>query len=93
MIIEKMKRQEGKTTKIIEMVKKDKKSVLVVAHLMAKKRICKTYNLNPNNVCLLSELNKISIKGNINVYIDDIGECLQIFLNKYNLKYATHTDY
>ena len=91
MKIEKMNRQQGKTTKIVGIVKKDKNGILIVPTLFVKNLVSRNHKLNKNKIFTLNEFQKI--KGNKNIYIDDIGECLQVLLGRLNVIYGTHTDY
>ena len=80
-------RQTGKTYDIVQRIKAEKDSIMVVPNLQYRDEVCRTYKISKERQVIL--YGKLSgRKGK--VYVDELGLCLDLMIPR--IEYATHTD-
>ena len=86
-------RQTGKSYDIAQQLKKDKEGIVIVPNKMMKQYFHKSFKISLNRILTITDVvhNPDKTRG-ANVYIDEIGACLMMFING-NIKYGTHTDF
>jgi len=90
-------RQTGKTYDIAQIMKKDKNAICIRPTYLMCETFCKIYGIKRERVFTISELLKqkesIDLNLDVNIYVDEIGLCLQLLLSfKGNIAYGTHTN-
>lgn len=85
-------RQTGKTYDIAQKMLKQKETIIIIPTLITKKSFCKEYGIALERVITMKEAIKEPnlIEGK-EVYIDEVGCCLQTILPKTKIIYGTHT--
>lgn len=77
---------EGKTTKLVELVKKDRQGVLVVNSFTEKTRLMREYELQNDQIIIWHDLNSTYyISNDKSYYIDNVDLILNSLFN-FNLK-------
>lgn len=92
MEIKMMARGSGKSSMIAELMKRQryKQSICIQPNMKMKKSFCYVYEISEKRVFTLSEyFRSRSVKG-LDVFMDEVGACLQAEIPKIVL--GTHTD-
>ena len=94
MIIEKMNRQQGKSTKIAELLQENKNSIVLVPNETSKKLFHKRFKINIKRILTVNDMlkqKKVGKKVDL-VYMDDVGECMLMIFGR-SIDLGMHSDY
>ncbi len=86
------KRQTGKTTDIISRAVQEEDAIVIVMHPQAKSDMLKVEALKDRVFTMHEVINNKMLVGRKygNVYIDEVGACLDAIIP--HIKYGTHTN-
>ena len=94
MIINKSARQSGKTTRILQKLKRNTNAIMIVPTENIRHRLLvANRDITPEriyNACSYASISRHCTPDTV-VYIDEVGHCMEMMLNL-EVKMGTHTD-